>query len=108
MVIDAAVLTGAGAGMARAGLAEAQTHESENERACRVRRLAELVRGGCYGVRAERLAMALLDWDPRRSSPKGSAETAGRRRTYMRDYMRKRRAGLLAGVPEPRPTAPLL
>ncbi len=66
--------------------------ETDNERAARVQRLAQLVKGGTYNVKADRLAMALLDWDPRRSTPRGSVETAGRRRAYMREYMRRRRA----------------
>ena len=66
--------------------------ESDAERAARVQRLAQLVKGGTYNVMADRLAMALLDWDPRRSTPRGSVETAGRRRAYMREYMRRRRA----------------
>ena len=67
--------------------------ESERERAVRVRRIAELVRSGAYAVQTRSLAMALLDWDPRRGSARGSAESADRRRAYMRDYMRRRRAG---------------
>ena len=66
--------------------------ETDAERAARVQRLAQLVKGGTYNVMADRLAMALLDWDPRRSTPRGSVETAGRRRAYMREYMRRRRA----------------
>jgi hypothetical protein len=67
--------------------------ETESDRAARVRRISESVRAGRYNVQAHRLALALLDWDPRRASPKGSPEANDRRRTYMRDYMRKRRAG---------------
>ena len=115
MVIDAAVLMDARGSAAHAqhnshaltAYALPQQLETESDRAGRVRMLAELVRGGCYDVRAERLAMALLEWDPRRSSPRGSAETADRRRSYMREYMRKRRAGL-AGVPAEADTAPSL
>jgi hypothetical protein len=70
--------------------------ETDAERAERVRRLAQLVKGGGYDVQAHRLAAALLDWDPRRSTPRGSAETADRRRAYMRDYMRRRRAASTA------------
>ena len=67
--------------------------ESEPERAARVRRIAQMVKSGAYDVQTRRLAMALLDWDPRRGATRGSAEAADRRRTYMRDYMRRRRAG---------------
>ena len=74
-----------------AGLA-GRSGESDAERAARVQQLSLLVKGGTYNVKADRLAMALLDWDPRRSTPRGSVETAGRRRAYMRDYMRRRRA----------------
>ena len=104
MVIDAAVLVDARHAMAHARQSpprHTSSEESERDRTERVRRLAALVRDGSYDVRAERLAAALLDWDPRRSSPKGSAETADRRRTYMREYMRRRRAGELAGLVPP-------
>lgn len=74
------------------GQARARVPESDSDRASRVRRIAELVKNGAYSVQSRRLAAALLDWDPRRGSPKGSVEVADRRRTYMRDYMRRRRA----------------
>lgn len=82
--------------------------ESEPERAARVRRIAQMVKSGAYAVPTRRLAMALLDWDPRRSAPRGSAEAADRRRIYMRDYMRRRRAGRLPDPLEPvlRPHVP--
>ena len=75
--------------------------ESDMDRAARVSRLAAQVRSGAYAVHAHRLATALLDWDPKRGSPRASAEVADRRRSYMRDYMRRRRATrlLTAGLP---------
>ena len=75
--------------------------ESDRERAERVQRIAAAVRSGAYAVQTRRLAMALLDWDPRRGASKGTAESADRRRAYMRDYMRRRRAGRLPDVPAP-------
>ena len=82
--------------------------ENDRERAERVKRIAAAVRTGAYAVQTRRLAMALLDWDPRRSAVKGSAEAADRRRAYMRDYMRRRRAGRLPDALEPalRPQLP--
>ena len=82
--------------------------ESESDRAERIKRIAAAVKTGAYAVQTRRLAMALLDWDPRRSAAKGSAEAADRRRAYMRDYMRRRRAGRLPEPPEPalRPQVP--
>ena len=77
--------------------------ESELEREARVQLIAQMVKSGAYAVQTRHLAMALLDWDPRRGAPRGSAETADRRRAYMRDYMRRRRAGRL-----PDPLAPVL
>jgi len=68
--------------------------ESSEARHGRVRHLAQLVKSGDYAVPSDRLASALLEWDPRRSNPKQAAEVADRRRSYMRDYMRKRRAHL--------------
>ena len=79
--------------------------EGDIDRAARVSRIAAQVRSGAYAVHARRLATALLDWDPKRGSPRASAEVADRRRAYMRDYMRRRRAtrliadGLPALVP---------
>ena len=75
--------------------------ESEAQRAERIRSIASAVKSGAYAVQTRRLAMALLDWDPRRGTAKGSAESADRRRAYMRDYMRRRRAGRLPDPPEP-------
>ena len=82
--------------------------ESDPQRAERVRRIAAEVKSGAYAVKTRRLAMALLDWDPRRGATKGSAESADRRRAYMRDYMRRRRAGRLPDALEPalRPQLP--
>ena len=82
--------------------------ESDPERAARVRRIAAAVKSGAYAVQTRRLAMALLDWDPRRGGTKGTAESADRRRAYMRDYMRRRRAGRLPDPLEPalRPQVP--
>ena len=82
--------------------------ETESDRAERIQRIAAAVKSGAYAVQTRRLAMALLDWDPRRGAPKGSAEAADRRRAYMRDYMRRRRAGRLPDVPDPalRPQVP--
>ena len=82
--------------------------ETEPERAARVRRIAEMVKSGAYAVQTRQLAAALLEWDPRRSAPRGSAESADRRRTYMRDYMRRRRAGRLLddAAPALRPQLP--
>lgn len=62
------------------------------DRAERVRRLAQLVRGGAYLVPADRLAQALLEWDPRHTVVAHQANATERRRTYMREYMRRRRA----------------
>ncbi len=75
--------------------------ESDMDRAARVNRIAAQVRSGAYAVHVHRLATALLDWDPKRVSPRASAEVADRRRAYMRDYMRRRRATrlLTGGVP---------
>ena len=75
--------------------------ESDGERAARIARIAALVKSGAYAVQTRSLAMALLDWDPRRGAPRSSAEAADRRRAYMRDYMRRRRAGRLFDPPEP-------
>lgn len=69
-----------------------RAEETDADRAARVRRLAQLVRGGDYDVQAGRLAAALLDWDPRRGAQRGTPAVAERRRTYMREYMRRRRA----------------
>ena len=68
--------------------------ETPQQRNARVRQLAQLVRGGVYTVEVRQLAAALLEWDPRRGVPRQSAEVADRRRAYMRDYMRRRRASL--------------
>jgi hypothetical protein len=57
-----------------------------------VRQLAQLVKSGDYAVQSHRLAQALLEWDPRRAGAKQSVEVADRRRAYMREYMRRRRA----------------
>jgi hypothetical protein len=76
-----------------------QENETPQERELRVQRLAQLVRSGQYAVHAQSLALALLDWDPRRGTPpKQSPETADRRRAYMREYMRRRRAEQLFAV----------
>lgn len=67
--------------------------ETPAEREARVRRLAQLVKQGSYVVESQHLAAALLEWDPRRVATRGSdAEAPDRRRAYMRDYMRRRRA----------------
>jgi hypothetical protein len=66
--------------------------ESELDRAARIRRLTAQVRSGAYSVHPRRLASAHLEWDPKRGSPRASAEVADRRRSYMRDYMRRRRS----------------
>ncbi len=114
MVLDAKVLrrplewaapSGAG-GLDGSGdlLAQASVPpEGERERAERVRRLAEQVRGGSYAVHAGRLALALLEWDPRRSVARQSHEGDDRRRTYMRDYMRRRRAARMQDEAAPAP-----
>lgn len=68
------------------------TDESAHQRANRLRLLARLVRDGSYAVHSRRLAAALLDWDPRRSGPKQVTDMTDRRRSYMREYMRRRRA----------------
>lgn len=82
--------------------------ESDPQRVERVRRIADAVKSGAYAVQTRRLAMALLDWDPRRGATKGSAESADRRRAYMRAYMRRRRAGRLPDALDPalRPQLP--
>lgn len=68
--------------------------ETPAEREARVRRLATLVRQGTYLVESQNLAVALLEWDPRRVSGRaGDADAPDRRRAYMREYMRRRRAG---------------
>jgi hypothetical protein len=68
--------------------------ETPAEREARVRRLAQLVKQGTYIVESQHLAAALLEWDPRRIAARGGdAEAPDRRRAYMRDYMRRRRAG---------------
>jgi hypothetical protein len=69
-----------------------QTEESAPERASRVSQLNQLVKEGNYTVHSRRLAMALLDWDPRRSGTRQDLEVTDRRRSYMREYMRRRRA----------------
>lgn len=66
--------------------------ETPEQRSSRVQQLAHLVKTGEYAVHSQRLALALLEWDPRRGGTRQSAEVADRRRAYMRDYMRKRRA----------------
>ncbi|NBX46708.1 MAG: hypothetical protein EBT22_05760 [Chloroflexi bacterium] len=64
------------------------------EREARIRRLAAMVKQGAYVVESQHLATALLEWDPKRTAPRaGDGEGLDRRRAYMRDYMRKRRAG---------------
>jgi hypothetical protein len=68
--------------------------ESPQQRNARVQQLAELVKSGAYAVHSHRLAQALLEWDPRRGNTKQSVEVADRRRAYMREYMRRRRAQL--------------
>jgi hypothetical protein len=77
--------------------------ETPEERSRRIEYLAQLVRTGGYAVQSDRLAHALLEWDPRRTGAKQSAEVANRRRAYMRDYMRKRRA-LSIHAPTPSPS----
>lgn len=77
--------------------------ETDRDRAARVRKIAALVKSGAYAVHTRRLAVALLEWDPRRGAPRASAEAADRRRSYMRDYMRRRRAGRL---PDPAESLP--
>jgi hypothetical protein len=73
--------------------------ETPAEREARVRRLAQLVKEGTYVVESQHLAAALLEWDPRRVAVRGGdAEAPDRRRAYMRDYMRRRRAGAAAGA----------
>jgi len=68
--------------------------ESPAEREARIRRLAAMVKQGAYVVESQHLATALLEWDPKRTAPRaGDGEGQDRRRAYMRDYMRKRRAG---------------
>ena len=101
MVVDASVLMrpqrsrssafGWGSSAAFSPGGERQ-EETPAERSARVHYLAALVKDGGYAVHAGRLATALLEWDPRRSNPKQSAEVADRRRAYMREYMRRRRA----------------
>jgi len=66
--------------------------ESPQQRSARVQQLAQLVKSGAYAVHSHRLAQALLEWDPRRGNAKQSVEVADRRRAYMREYMRRRRA----------------
>lgn len=71
------------------------SEETPEEREFRVQRLAEQVRTGTYAVQLQRLALALLDWDPRRGAPRNTADVSDRRRAYMREYMRRRRSGQL-------------
>jgi hypothetical protein len=109
MVLDAKVLTrplgwaanlDAGPppqGAAPGGSSTQLEGERERERMLRIQALAEQVRDGSYAVHARRLALALLDWDPRRSPARHANEVDDRRREYMREYMRRRRA---ARVPE--------
>jgi hypothetical protein len=87
------VLDGAAICRQQAAQCECQ-EETPDQRRLRVQSLAELVKAGSYAVRAHQLASALLEWDPKRSSPQHAFETADRRRAYMRAYMRKRRAQL--------------
>ena len=70
--------------------------ESPQQRSARLQHLAQLVKSGGYAVYSHRLAQALLEWDPHRGSPRKAMEGADRRRAYMRDYMRRRRAQLAA------------
>lgn len=63
-----------------------------HERAQGVQLLAQLVQRGAYVVTPEQLALALLYWTPRYGSATSTAERAGRRRAYMREYMRRRRS----------------
>ena len=97
MIVDPGILLG--------DRARPRVPETDSDRAARVRQIAALVKSGSYAVQTHRLALALLDWDPRRASPKGAADTADRRRTYMRDYMRRRRAArqLVSGGDSPAP-----
>ncbi len=68
--------------------------ESPAEREARIRRLAAMVKQGVYVVESQHLATALLEWDPKRTAPRaGDDDSQDRRRAYMREYMRKRRAG---------------
>jgi hypothetical protein len=83
------------------GIVAPEPLEGERERADRIRTLAEQVRDGSYAVHARRLAMALLDWDPRRSAARQPQEGDDRRRAYMREYMRRRRAARLQGDTAP-------
>ena len=69
-----------------------ESDETMRDRADRLRLLAQLVKNGSYAVHSRRLAAALLDWDPRRSGQKQASEMTDRRRSYMREYMRRRRA----------------
>jgi hypothetical protein len=66
--------------------------ETTEAREARIRRLMHLVSRGTYDVQSRRLAAALLDWDPHRAAPRQTADVAERRRAYMREYMRRRRA----------------
>ncbi|MBU6287782.1 MAG: hypothetical protein ACKO2D_09565 [Chloroflexota bacterium] len=73
--------------------------ETPAEREARVRRLAQLVKQGTYVVESQHLAAALLEWDPRRVATRGGdSEAPDRRRAYMRDYMRRRRADAAAAA----------
>ena len=85
-----------------AGLPESW-EESPQQRGARVQQLAQLVKSGAYAVHSHRLAQALLEWDPRRGNARQSVEVADRRRAYMREYMRRRRAQLPAEGVQPVP-----
>ncbi len=80
--------------MAGARLAAAVIYPdlAPHERAQWVQLLAQLVQRGAYVVTPEQLALALLHWTPRYGSATSTAERAGRRRAYMREYMRQRRS----------------
>ncbi|MBI3970545.1 MAG: hypothetical protein HY332_04590 [Chloroflexi bacterium] len=66
--------------------------ETREQREARIQSLAQLVKSGVYAVQSNRLAAALLEWDPKRSTPRQATDGADRRRAYMREYMRRRRA----------------
>ncbi len=81
----------AGAGV-RLAAAVISPDLAPHERAQWVQLLAHLVQRGAYVVTPEQLALALLQWAPRYGSATSTAERAGRRRAYMREYMRRRRS----------------
>ena len=68
--------------------------ETDEQRKDRVTRIKELVKSSRYHIDANSLAEAIFDWNPSRKQLEPPLNVILRRRTNMREYMRRRRADL--------------